>query len=106
MSNELYKKFNPINLEYRLYYDENGNPLTMSSHNHPIGNYIIITKEQYEKPNYNCKVISGKLQFDLKDQFRVQLKKSDSGVAVVRGHAGLVLENDTYEEVEYYDRNS
>jgi len=77
----------------------------MSSHNHPAGNYIVISKEQYERPNYNCRVVKGQLKFDTEHQFRVQLKKSDTGVPVVRGHANLVAD-DEYPEIEYYDRIS
>ena len=106
MSEELYQQFPKQEIEYRLYYNDKGRPVAMASHDYPEGNYIVITQEQYERPNYNVRVVNGRIVFDTSDHFRVQLKKSDSGVAVVRGHAGLVLENDTYKEVEYYDRNS
>lgn len=107
MSDELYLKFEPVKLEYRLYYDAKGCPVAMSSHNHPEGQYIVITREQYERPNYNCRVINGKLIFDTTNQFRIQLTKSDSGVAVVAGHANLVIEdNETYTPNEYYNRIS
>lgn len=110
MSKELAEAFNNIppaqviEIEYRLYYDAKGKPLTMSSHNHPDGDYIVITKQQYDYPNYNCRVVGGKLQFDLGDQFKVQLKKSTTGVPVVAGHPNLVVEED-YEDIEYYDRH-
>jgi uncharacterized protein YcfL len=111
MSNELAEAFNnipaetPIEIEYRLYYDENGMPVSMSSNMHPDGQYVIITKQQYNSANYNCRVIGGKLQFDLGNRVRVQLKKSTSGVAVVKGYAALVAETE-YPEIEYYDRVS
>ena len=105
MSDELYRTFPKLELEYRLYYDAKGRPVTMSSHNHPEGNYIVITQEQYDRPNYNCQVVAGQLKFDIADQFRVQLQKSKTGMAVVRGHANLVADKD-YPEIEYYDRIS
>ncbi len=111
MSKELAEAFNNIQpipvvtIEYRLYYDEKGRPLTMSSHNHPNGNYVVITKQQYDYPNYNCRVVNGKLQFDLENQFRVQLKKSTTGIPVVAGYPNLVVEEE-YPDIEYYDRNS
>lgn len=77
----------------------------MSSHSHPAGNYVVITQAQYELPNYNCRVVDGKLQFDTDSSFHVQLKKSTHGVAVVKGYAALVVETD-YPEIEYYDRVS
>jgi hypothetical protein len=36
----------------------------------------------------------------------VKLKKSDHGYAVVKNHAGLLIEpTDNYEDIEYYDDN-
>jgi hypothetical protein len=105
MSNELYQTFPKLELEYRLYYDTTGKPIAMSSHNHPTGQYIVISKDQYDLPNYNCRVVNGKLVFDTGNRVRVQLHKSDTGVAVVKGYAALVVEED-YPEIEYYDRIS
>jgi hypothetical protein len=106
---EAFKNIQPtpaVQIEYRLYYDTGGNPLVMSSHNHPEGGtYVVITKQQYDRSNYNCLVVDGKLIFDIPNRVRVQLKKSNTGVAVVMGHASLVAEEE-YPEIEYYDRNS
>ena len=92
-------------IEYRLYYDAKGNPISMSSHNHTDGQYVVITKQQYDSANYNCRVVGGKLQFDTVGQIRVQLVKSTTGVKVVKGYANLVVEDD-YLDIEYYDRNN
>lgn len=105
MNDELYQNFPNLELEYRLYYDAKGRPISMSSHAHPDGKYVVITRDQYDKPNYNCCVVNGKLTFDLGETFHVQLHKSTSGVAVVKGYASLVVEDD-YPEIEYYDRIS
>lgn len=111
MSKELSEAFNniqvplPVEIEYRLYYDNRGKPITMSSHNHPDGKYVVITKEHYDSANYNVRIVNGKLVFDTGDQFCVQLHKSTSGVPVVKGYANLVVEND-YEDIEHYDRIS
>jgi hypothetical protein len=112
MSDNLAKAFaemvtpNDMILEYRLYHDNKGRPITMSSHNHPDGKYIVITKEIYDRANYNCLVVNGKLTFELHTRFHVQLKPSSSGVAVVKGHASLVIEKSNYKDIEYYDRNN
>ena len=111
MSKELAEAFNNIQpipevqIEYRLYHDANGKPVAMSSHNHPEGDYVVITKQHYDSVNYNCIVIKGRVVFDMANLVRVQLKKSNSGVAVVQGHASLVAE-ESYPEIEYYDRVS
>lgn len=98
----------PIILEYRLYYDNKGIPVAMSSHNHPDGNYIVITKEFYDNANYNCRIIDGKIEtIDTQTTFHVQLHKSTSGMPVVKGHANLPIEQqEIYKDVEYYDRKT
>ena len=112
MSKELAEAFNniqaipPVEIEYRLYYDAKGKPLAMSSHMHPDGEYVAITKQHYDSANYNCRVVKGKVVFDLANQFHVQLKKSVKGVPVVNGYANLVVENNEYSDIEYYDRNN
>lgn len=97
----------PIEIEYRLYYDKNGKPVSMSSHNHPDGEYIVISKDVYDRANYNYRVVNGKLEsLDTTTTFRVQLHKSRSGMPVVAGHASIPIEqNETYTTVEHYDRN-
>lgn len=112
MSKELEEAFNKIespkiiDIEYRLYYDSKGMPICMSSHNHPDGEYILITKEHYDSANYNCKVVSGVIKFDNPNLIKVQLKKADHGIPVVKGHANLVVENNEYKDIEYYGRNN
>lgn len=95
-----------VKYEYRMYYDGTGKPVSMSSHNHPDGEYVLITKSHYDSANYNCKVVNGKLKFDNVDLIRIQLVKKDIGMPVVRGHANLVVENGEYEDIEYYGRNN
>jgi hypothetical protein len=97
-----------VKIEYRLYYDANGKPTSMSSHNHPDGSYIVISKDVYDRANYNYRVVNGKLEpIDTSTSFRVQLKKSTSGMPVVAGHAGIPVERtENYNNVEYYDRNN
>lgn len=112
MSKELeqaFKEFTPSPptiLEFRLYYDNTGKPVSMSSHNHPDGNYIVISKSVYDSANYNYRVVNGKLEsIDTAQSFRIQLHKSNSGMPVVKGHASLPVEtNETYKDIEYYDR--
>jgi hypothetical protein len=103
-----FKAPTPVVLEYRLYYDTNGKPISMSSHNHPAGDYIVIPKDVYDRANYNYRVVNGKLEsLDQSTTFRVQLRKSTSGMPVVAGHASLPIEpNEEYTDIEYYDRNN
>jgi hypothetical protein len=36
---------------------------------------------------------------------RVQLTSSTQGYAVVKNHAGILLENEKYSDIEYYEDN-
>jgi hypothetical protein len=67
--------------------------------------YVVGTKHEYD---HHCeyKVVDNKLKFiDKPSGFRVKLKSSLSGYRVVSNHAGIILENETYNDVEYYDDN-
>lgn len=96
--------------EYRLYYNtETGAPLFMSGDDGPEGNYIIITREQYNIGILSGMIVkNGLLERSDPTALHIQLKKSTSGYPVVKNHPALVLES--YEEytgeIEYYDRNS
>jgi hypothetical protein len=50
----------PVELEYRLYYNDLGEPLFYSTDNQP-GNYIIIDKETYAVGRYDVRIVDGKL---------------------------------------------
>lgn len=97
----------PQLIEYRLYHDDQGRPLFMASSGFPdSGNYILISRELYDRANYsNLRVVNGELKvIDISGQHRVQLHKSDSGFSVVNGHANLLVEKaDNYTDIEYYD---
>jgi hypothetical protein len=108
---ELIKAFNSIKptpdikIEYRLYYDELGIPVTMSSHAHPAGKYVVVSKEVYDRANYNnLRVVEGKLVEIVNQSIgQVRLKKSNTGFAVVKNHANILADHDTQEEIEYYE---
>jgi len=67
-----------VELEYRLYFDNQGSPLyyTMDK---PDGQFISITLEQYQRSNYNVKVINGKIK-ELTNNI-VKLVPATSGTA-------------------------
>ena len=93
-------------IEYRFYYDDLGRITVCSQTNHQEhGNYLVVTEHEYN--NYDRYYIEeGKLKIiDTDPKYHVQLKRSDQGYRVVKNHAGIVLENETYKDVEYYDNN-
>jgi len=97
-------------LEYRLYYNpDNGSPLFMSGGDGPEGNYISITREQYDIGILGGMLVrNGELIRQEYTKLDIQLRRSNSGYPVVKNHPALILES--YEEytgdIEFYDRNS
>ena len=92
-------------VEYRIYYNTAGEITHCSMRNHPSdGNYIVVNQKEYDE-YYKYTVENGMLkEIDHVHNFHVKLIKSTSGYAVVKNHAGLVLEpSDTYKHIEYYD---
>ena len=100
----------PEAIEYRIHYDDSGCITMCSQQNHPDSQqYLIVSKEEYESyAQYVVDVEKKKLKKVVIDPgVSVQLKRSSQGYAVVRQHAGLILEEgETWTEVEYYEPNS
>lgn len=93
-------------IEYRLYHDEAGVPLFMSSSGHPEGVYIAIDRETYDRADYlHLRVRGGKL-VKIEDDFEhhSELTRGVSGYTVVKNHASIVVrDNETYQgETETY----
>jgi hypothetical protein len=93
----------PESKEYRIYYNETGHITMLSMTNHPEGNYIVVDLETFENYTKYSKIENNKLIPVVNNSgYSVQLKKSDHGMPVVRGHAGLVIEDEEYQDREYY----
>lgn len=102
----LIKPIPQIELEYRIYYDEFWNITSCSTHNHSDGNYLVVTKDEYEN-YFRYQIVNGKLvKIDNDAKYRVQLTKSTQGFKVVQGHAGLLIEDEDYTDIEYYARTN
>jgi hypothetical protein len=64
-----------------------------------------VTADEYHE-YFRYYIVDGKLKkIDTNPGYRVQLKSSDQGYCVVRNHAGILLENEDYRDVEYYESN-
>ena len=93
-------------IEYRVYYDEDGEIHLCTMTGDTPGNYIVVTRDEYVS-YFQYQVIKGKLvKIDHDAKYRVQLAKSIQGFPVVRGHAGLLIEDEEYNDVEYYARTN
>ena len=97
--------------EYRAYYNEDKTVRCYMANNFPNEdtNWINISREEYISQDYQWKqVLNGSLVKIIPDsRYRFPLTSSNKGVKVVKNHAGLLLEPDeTYEDVEYYDKRN
>ena len=100
----------PEPIEYRLHYDDSGKITMCSQQNHPVSKqYLIVDKELYESySQYIVDVEKKQLKKVVFDPgVSVQLKRSSQGYAVVKQHAGLILEEgETWPDMEYYESNN
>ena len=94
--------------EYRLHYDDIiGGIYLCTMQNHPKDTKYLIVDERTYLEYYKYQVVKGKLKIiDIDPGYRVQLTSSDRGYRVVKDHAGIILENETYKDIEYYDKTS
>ena len=103
----LVKPVVPVIIEYRLHYNDLGEIITCSMIDHPdeLTQYLVVDEKTYHN-YFRYSVVKGMLKvIEFDSRYSVQLKKSDSGFAVVKDHAGLLIEpNETYKGIEYYDR--
>ena len=100
----------PEPIEYRLHYNEFGEIVMCSMQQHPEStDYIVVDKETYNNyTKYRVDISKKRLiKIDINLGISVQLKRSDRGFAVVKNHAGLLVEQgETFPNVEYYEPNS
>jgi hypothetical protein len=93
--------------EYRLHYDSSGGIYMCTQQNHPKNTDYLIVDEATYLEYYKYQIVKGKLKIiDFDPEYRVQLTSSDQGYRVVKDHAGIILENETYKDIEYYDKTS
>ena len=51
-----------VSVEYRLYYNEHGEPLHYTCEQLP-GNYIVVDVDVYAQGRYDCRVVDGKIKY-------------------------------------------
>jgi len=113
MNNEFWQEveslIKPIprqDVEYRVYYDEDGEITLCTMTGDTPGKYLVVTREEYAR-YFQYRVVKGRLvKIDHDARYRVQLTKSTQGYKVVKGHAGLLIEDEEYSDIEYYARTN
>jgi len=92
--------------EYRFHYNENGDIYMCTMQNHPEDTEYLVVDEDVYNRYYDYYISDGQLKMiDRTSGIRVQLKSSTQGYAVVKNHAGILLENEDCNDVEYYEDN-
>lgn len=97
-----------VRKQNRLYYNDDGSVIGYYETNHPAGdNYIILDDPNifFKNNTHLLRVKNKKLTLlDVKRPNKVRLKRASSGFSTVKGHSAILLEqNETYNEVDYYD---
>ncbi|CAB4128946.1 hypothetical protein UFOVP112_109 [uncultured Caudovirales phage] len=95
-------------IEYRIHYNEDGDIIMCSMADHPESmKYVVVDKTTYDN-YFHYRIVNGQaVKIDNDAGYRVQLRKSKSGYPTVAGHASLVVEStETYNNLEYYERNN
>ena len=80
----------PVELEYRLYYDENGLPLFYSTEK-ADGNFVIITKDMFLHSPTHVKVVAGKIVVS-KTSFAKKLVPAEHGQACAPSNVCIVVD--------------
>jgi hypothetical protein len=97
--------------EYRLYYNSDGTVIGLWESGHPDGdNYIVLDDPGvFNSSNTLMLRVQNKklIVLDPQAPLKTRLRKSNQGFTVVQGHAAVIVEQDeTYTEIEYYDRTN
>jgi hypothetical protein len=111
MSNEFWAEVNslldktiPEAIEYRVHYNEQGEIYLCTMQNHPVEtDYLVVSKDEYDR-YFDYRVVDAKLKKTVHDAgYRVQLQQSNTGYKTVKHHASLLVEDEEYTDVEYYE---
>lgn len=90
--------------EFRLHYNANGGIYLCTQQNHPKDTDYLVVDEKIYQEYYKYQIIDGKPKIiDFNPGYHVQLKRSDHGYAVVKNNAGIILEDEIYKDIEYYE---
>lgn len=89
-----------ISIEYRLYYDEHGNP-TFYTCESPEGNYIVVDQQTYLECRFDVKIVDGKLIQLNQIALISKLVPADSGKKCATFDINIIADND-YQDATYW----
>jgi hypothetical protein len=82
-------------IEFRLYYDENGKVITYSTENIPNKNYIVITKEQFAEARSDVLVKNNKFVYTHLKKHVEKLVRGSAGTKTSKYDVNIITTNDT-----------
>ena len=94
--------FTPITLEYRLYFDDNGNIISYTTEKIE-GNYIVIDRETYAACRFDIKVIDGQIIKNSDMIMISKLNKSLYGTKCASIDVNILVDSDYDGEITNWD---
>lgn len=92
-----------VDIEYRLYYNDAGRVLTMSSSDYPSGdNYILISRDVYDRADYSLRVVNGEIVDTIDPNKHYCDIVPGERFRVVKGHASIIVDETYQGETETY----
>jgi hypothetical protein len=99
---DLIDKPKPLELEYRVYYNDAGDITMCCMTQHPeSGNYVVVTRVEYDNFFEYC-VRDGKLRHIDRSPKYKKLAHGGEQYKVAKKHAAIILEEDEDFEHEFY----
>lgn len=82
------------NIEFRLYYDDDGKVITYSTENIPNKNYIVITREQFAEARPDVVVKNNKFVYTHLKKHVEKLVKSTTGTKTSKYDVNILTNDD------------
>lgn len=82
-----------VEVEYRLYYDEQGMPLYYTCDQLP-GNFVAVSAEVYAQGRYDCKVVNGEIKYPAQIKY-AKLIPSTKGTACYIKDVSIISPTET-----------
>lgn len=93
-------------IEYRLYYDTNGEPLYYTCEDLP-GNYVVVSTEVYAQGRYDCKIIAGQIRYPAQIKY-AKLVPGTKGTACYIKDVSIISNTETdsqYWKLRTYEKD-
>lgn len=89
-------------VEFRLYYDDNGQVLCYTCDKLDSGNYLIINAQTYAECRFDLKIIDGKI-IDVNKSTCIKLVPSIDGIKCVNEDNAIIANDDYLGKTTYWN---